>query len=320
MKFSLARAGLAVLLAFACCGNAAAFDLQGHRGARGMAPENTLAAFRQALATGVTTLELDVGITRDGHLVVMHDQRLNPDLARDGSGDWVATPGPALNSLTLAELQRHDVGRLRPGTRYAQTFADQQPVDGERVPTLDALFEMVRAMGHAQVRFNIETKISPLAPELAPEPEAFAHALIDVVRRHRMDERVTVQSFDWRTLRAVQRLAPALPLAALTARLPSIDNLSDVRWTAGLRLQDHGGSVPRLVQTLGARTWSPFHGELTEALLAEAHALGLKVIPWTVNDPAQIDRLIAWGVDGLISDHPARVRAIMARHGLPLPR
>ena len=320
MKSSLAWARLAVLLAFAGCGNTIAFDLQGHRGARGVAPENTLAAFRQALATGVTTLELDVGMTRDGHLVVMHDQRLNPDLTRDDAGGWIAAPGPAVNSLTLAELQRHDVGRLRPGTRYAQTFPDQQPVDGERVPTLDALFEMVRATGHAQVRFNVETKISPLTPELAPAPEDFARRLLDVVQRHRMDERVTVQSFDWRTLRAVQRLAPALPIAALTARLPSIDNLSDGRWTAGLRLQDHGGSVPRLVQALGALTWSPFHGELTEALLAEAHALGLKVVPWTVNDPAQIDRLMAWGVDGLISDHPARVRAPMARRGLAQPR
>ena len=320
MKSSLAWARLAVLLAFAGCGNTIAFDLQGHRGARGVAPENTLAAFRQALATGVTTLELDVGMTRDGHLVVMHDQRLNPDLTRDDGGGWIAAPGPAVNSLTLAELQRHDVGRLRPGTRYAQTFPDQQPVDAERVPTHDALFEMVRATGHAQVRFNVETKISPLTPELAPAPEDFARRLLDVVQRHRMDERVTVQSFDWRTLRAVQRLAPALPIAALTARLPSIDNLSDGRWTAGLRLQDHGGSVPRLVQALGALTWSPFHGELTEALLAEAHALGLKVVPWTVNDPAQIDRLMAWGVDGLISDHPARVRAAMARRGLALPR
>lgn len=320
MKPSVTWRRLAVLLIFACGSDATALDLQGHRGARGAAPENTLAGFRHALATGVTTLELDVGITRDGHVVVMHDQRLNPDLARDGTGAWLAAPGPALNSLTLAELQRHDVGRIKPGTRYAQTFAEQQPADGERVPTLDALFEMVRAQGQTRVRFNIETKISPLMPDLAPEPEAFARRVLDVVQRHGMAERVTVQSFDWRTLRAVQRLAPGLPVAALTARLPAIDNLSDDRWTTGLRLDDFGGSVPRMVRGLGAGTWSPFHGELTEALLAEAHALGLKVVPWTVNDPAQIDRLLAWGVDGLISDHPDRVRAAMARRGLALPR
>jgi glycerophosphoryl diester phosphodiesterase len=331
---------LAVLLVWAIGGGASAFDLQGHRGARGVAPENTLAGFHQALAMGVTTLELDVGITADGHVVIAHDQRLNPDLTRDAGGAWLAAPGPALNALTLAELQRHDVGRIKPGTRYAETFAEQRPVDGEPVPTLAALFELVRAGGHDQVRFNIETKLTPLAPELAPEPEAFVRAVLEVVQRHGMrpqgrakgdyrsaqhegtpaNGRVIVQSFDWRTLRAVQRLAPGLPVAALTARLPAIDNLGDSRWTAGLRLEDHGGSVPRLVRALGAPIWSPFHGQLTEEQVREAHALGLQVIPWTVNEPAQIERLIGWGVDGLISDYPGRVREAMARRGMALPR
>jgi len=311
---------LAVLLVSVIGGGAAAFDLQGHRGARGVAPENTLAGFRQALAAGVTTLELDVGITADGHVVIAHDPRLNPDLTRDAGGAWLAAAGPALHALTLAELQRHDVGRIRPGTRYAETFAEQRPADGERVPTLAALFELVRAGGHDRVRFNIETKLTPLAPELTPDPEAFVRALLEVVQNHGMAGRVMVQSFDWRSLRAVQRLAPGLPIAALTARLPAIDNLGDSRWTAGLRLEDHGGSVPRLVRALGAPIWSPFHGHLTEEQLREAHALGLQVIPWTVNEPAQIERLIGWGVDGLISDYPGRVREAMAGRGMALPR
>jgi glycerophosphoryl diester phosphodiesterase len=319
VKSVLSRGRTALLLCALAAGGAAAFDLQGHRGARGVAPENTLAGFRQAMAIGVTTLELDVGMTRDREVVLAHDPRLNVDLTRDAGGAWLTAPGPALNTLTLAELQRFDVGRAKPGTRHAQTFAEQRPADGERVPTLDALFEQVRAAGPPRPRFNIETKISPLTPELAPEPEAFVQALLAVVQRHGMAGQVTVQSFDWRTLRAVQRLAPAMPIAALTARLPAIDNLGDARWTAGLKLEDHGGSVPRLVKALGAGTWSPFHGELTEALLAEAHGLGLKVTPWTVNDPQQIDRFIGWGVDGLISDYPGRVREAMVRHGLALP-
>jgi len=310
---------LALLFGVMLLGSAFGFDQQRPRGTRGLAPENTLAGFRQALAVGVTTLELDVGVTADGQVVIAHDPRLNPDLTRDAQGAWLATPGPALNTLALAELQRFDVGRIRPGTRYAQTFADQRGVDGERVPTLAALFELVRAAGADHVRFNIETKLSPLAPGLAPEPEAFARAVLEVVRRHGMAGRVTVQSFDWRSLRAMQKLAPGVPIAALTARLQAIDNLGDARWTAGLRLEDHGGSVPRLVKALGAPVWSPFHGELTEAQLAEAHALGLRVVPWTVNEPAQIERLVGWGVDGLISDHPDRVREALARRGLALP-
>lgn len=298
----------------------ASFDLQGHRGARGLAPENTLAGFRAALAVGVHTLELDLGVTRDGVLVIHHDQRLNPALTRDARGEWIGEPGAALNALTLAELQRHDVGRLKPGTRYAQQWPQQQPADGETVPTLDALFELVRATDPAgRVRFNIETKLTPNTPELTPDPEAFAKLVVDALRRHGMAARVTVQSFDWRTVRAVQRQAPEVQTALLTVRQRWLDNLSDGRWTDGLRLADHGGSVPRLVKAAGAAVWSPFHGELDPAQIAEARALGLKVVPWTVNEPERMATLLDWGVDGIITDYPDRVRSAMAARGMALP-
>lgn len=311
--------GAAALALAVACTAAAAFDLQGHRGARGLAPENTLAGFAEALRIGVTTLELDTGVTRDGAVVVMHDRRLNPDFTRDEQGRWITPPGTPLRELTLAALQRHDVGRLQPGTRYALTFAAQQPADGERVPTLDAVFAQVARWGADDVRFNIETKLSPLEPLLAPPPEDFVRAVVEVVRRHGAASRVTLQSFDWRTLRAAQRMAPEIATVALTVQTANFDNLAGGVWTAGLTLADHGGSVPRLVQAVGARTWSPFHGNLSEAALKEAKALGLAVVPWTVNEPADIDRLLGWGVDGIISDHPDRVRAAMARRGMALP-
>lgn len=298
---------------------ATAFDLQGHRGARGLAPENTLAAFDRALRTGVGTLELDLGVTRDGVLVVAHDSRLNPNLTRDAQGRWLEAPGPALISLTLAQLQQYDVGRLKPGTRYAQAYPEQQAAEGERVPTLDALFALVARRGADHVRFNIETKLTPNEPDLAPAPETFAARLVKALQQHGLQRRATVQSFDWRTLREVQRLAPAITTVALTARQDWLDNLTDGRWTAGLRLADHGGSVPRLVQAVGAKVWSPFHGDLNPATVNEAHALGLQVVPWTVNDPARMAQLIDWKVDGLITDRPDLARQAMAAAGLPLP-
>ena len=118
-----------------------AFDLQGHRGTRGLAPENSLTAFRTALALGVTTLELDVHVTRDGQVVIAHDPRLNPAFTRDAAGRWIDEPGTPLIQLDLAELQRHEIGRARPGSRYAQMWPDQRGTDGERVPTLAALFD-----------------------------------------------------------------------------------------------------------------------------------------------------------------------------------
>jgi glycerophosphoryl diester phosphodiesterase len=295
---------------------AAAFDLQGHRGARGLAPENTLAGFRTALGLGVSTLELDIGLTSDGRVVIYHDRTLNPDITRDTQGRWLAARGPSLFELTLEQLQRHDVGRINPASRYAQTFAEQQAADGERVPTLDALFELVKARGDSRVRFNIETKLSPRAPAETAAPETMATALLAVVQRHGMAARVSVQSFDWRTLQVVQRLAPAIPIVALTSANSLADSATGGEWTAGLRLAEHGGSVPRLVKALGASTWSPNQADLSAAQVAEAQALGLKVVPWTVNEPEAIERLIDWKVDGLISDHPDRVLRALARRNI----
>jgi glycerophosphoryl diester phosphodiesterase len=315
----LVGAALLVLWSGLLAQPVAAFDLQGHRGTRGHAPENTLAAFRAALATGVHTLELDVHVTRDGVVLITHDPRLNPAFTRDAQGRWIDEPGPAVIQWTLAELQRHDVGRAKPGSRYAQLWPEQRPSDGERLATLSALFDEVARRGAHSVRFNIETKLNPDTPELTPEAEPFAKALLEVVRRHGMASRVTIQSFDWRTLAVVQRLAPEIPTVALSAQQKFLDSIADGRWTAGHTLAANGGSVPRMVKAAGAAIWSPFHGDLTEALLAEAHALGLKVVPWTVNDPAVIERLIDWRVDGLISDYPDRVRAAMAKRAMSLP-
>ncbi len=313
----LVAAVLWALPAMAC-----ALDVQGHRGARGLAPENTLAGFELAVRLGVDTLELDVGLTRDGVVVIHHDRRLNPQVARGTDGQWIAPPGVPLRELTLTQVQAHDVGRLKPDTPYARTFADQRPVDGERIPTLAALFARLRLLeagGARPVRLNIETKLSPLAPDETADPETLARALLAVIRQHDMADRVSVQSFDWRTLRWVQRLAPGLPLVALTTRAPGADNVSDARWTAGLVLAEHGGSVPRLVHALGAGTWSPSWRDLTPTLLAEARALGLRVVPWTVNDHDVIERLLDWGVDGLISDYPDRVQQALARRAAPGP-
>lgn len=312
--------GLAALvLAAAAPPPAAAFDLQGHRGARGLAPENTLAAFRTALAVGVSTIELDVHVTRDGEVVVAHDPRLNPAFTRDAQGRWIDEPGPALIELTLAELQRFDIGRPRPGSRYAQQWPSQHSSEAERVPTLAAVLDEVGKRSASGVRLNIETKLTPGTPELTPAAEPYVKALLDVVRRHGMASRVTIQSFDWRTLAVVQRLAPDIPTVALTARQRFLDNITDGRWTDGHTLAANGGSLPRMVKASGAAVWSPYHGDLSEALLAEAHALGLKVVPWTVNGPALIERLLDWRVDGLISDYPDRVRAALERRGMPLP-
>jgi glycerophosphoryl diester phosphodiesterase len=310
-------------LALAClllagAGAASGFDLQGHRGARGLMPENTLPAFERALAIGVTTLELDIGVTADDVVVISHDRSLNPAITRGGDGHWLRGTGPPIRSLTLAQLQAHDVGRIDPDTPYARTFQQQQASDQARIPTLAALFERVQALGAREVRFNIETKIDPTRPQDTVTPEAMTRALLRVIDAAGMAGRTSIQSFDWRTLQLVQQLAPRIPTVYLTVQTANNDNVRDGLWTAGLRLADHG-SVPKLVKAAGGAVWSPNGGALTQALVQEAQALGLQVIPWTINSPADMERLIDWGVDGIITDYPDRLRAVLAARGRPLP-
>ena len=304
--------------------SAAAFDLQGHRGARGLAPENTLEGFALALSIGVSTLELDLGMSKDGVVVVHHDIWLNPDTTRGPDGVFLSQRGPALRALTLAEIQRYDVGRLKPGTAYAASFPEQRPIDGARIPTLAAVFDLAKRAKADRVRFNIETKMTPTAGADAADPETLAAAVIQLVRDAGLAARVSVQSFDWRTLGAFRRLAPEIARVCLTVERGANDNIQRGRpgpspWTAGLDIDDFGGSTPQLVKAAGCAGWSPLYLDLSDAALNEAKALGLTVIPWTVNEPADMDRLIAAGVDGLITDYPDRLRAVMAARQLPLP-
>lgn len=286
-------------------------DVQGHRGARGMLPENTLPAFSYADDLGVTTLEMDTKVTKDGVLVVTHDSVLNPDLVRDASGQWVRD-GIPLNSLTLAQVKDLDVGRLRPGSAYAGRFPDQRSIDGTRIPALREVLDTFR--DRSAVRFNIETKIEPDHPDRSPAPADFARKLVDELRSAGVEQRATIQSFDWRTLQEVQRIAPEIPTVALTEADTAL--LADGQWTAGLRLGDYRGSVPALVQAAGADIWSPDSEMLTAESVRDAHDRGLAVVPWTVNKPTDLAAMVGLGVDGVISDYPQRALDAAPR-GLP---
>jgi glycerophosphoryl diester phosphodiesterase len=303
-------------------GDARAFDVQGHRGARGHAPENTLAAFRRAIELGVTTIETDVGVTQDDVLVIAHDRHLNPAIVREANGRWLQGPGPTIRSLAVAELKRYDVGRLDPASSYAKQWAQQVPSDGQRIPALTDLFALVRASGKP-TGINIETKLSPLAPDDTVAPAAFARLLVDEIRAADFTDRVTVQSFDWRTLVEVKRLAPEIRTVCLTTEGGNGDTVKPDAsgrspWHAGLSLAE-AGSLPKLVKAAQCDTWSPFFRNVTAERVRDAKALGLLVVPWTVNEPADIALMLDANVDGLISDYPDRVTKLLAARGVRTP-
>jgi glycerophosphoryl diester phosphodiesterase len=283
-------------------------DLQGHRGARALRPENTLPAFACALEAGITTLELDCAITADGVVVVSHDSVLNPDITRGPEGLWISGPPVRINTLSYDALRVYDVGRIRPGTPYAARFPAQTAIDGTRIPRLMDVFALARDMREDDVRFNIETKVTPLAPTLTCDPASFVDAIATVAAIAGVTDRVTIQSFDWRSIARVKTHHPRLQASCLTSESGGLDNVlraaSASPWTDPLHVAAFDGSLPRMVAAAGARIWSPEWTAVDRESIDEAHALGLEVVVWTVDGPDDIRRFIGWGVDGIISDDP----------------
>jgi glycerophosphoryl diester phosphodiesterase len=299
-----------------------AFDIEAHRGGRALFPENTLVSFANALSMGVDTLELDIGVTRDSVLVISHERGLNPDLARGADGNYVAAPGVPFVRLSLEQVKQFDVGKIRPGSTYAAQFPDQHTVPGTRIPTLKELIDLVRRSGNSRVRLNIETKIDPNQPDESPPPERFVALLLDLLRTEKFEDRVMVQSFDWRTLQLVQKLAPEIPTVYLTVqggRDPTVFSDKASEWTAGFNPVDYGKSIPRTIKAAGGAIWSPYVRDLTPELVSESHTLGLKVVVWTVNQPADMAHLIEIGADGIISDRPDLLRKAAGEKGIALP-
>lgn len=288
-----------------------AFTLHGHRGARALAPENTLPGFACALAIGVDVLELDVGVTADNVVVVTHDLALNPDITRLRDGTWLSTPGPSIHSLSYAELAAYDVGRIRPGSDYARHFLDQVPQDGVCIPTLASVLQ-----AFPDASFNIELKSDPGQPMQSPDPICLARRCADLLDAHGMISRAWVQSFDWRGLRYLRNYRPDITLSWLTSA--TTVRAADAWWDA-ISYANYAGSVPWAVAAESGTIWAPGHADLTRSDIDAAHALGLKVVPWTINRAADMSRLITWGVDGLITDRPDVARIVMSEAGLHPP-
>jgi glycerophosphoryl diester phosphodiesterase len=278
--------------------------VQGHRGARALFPENTVAGFTRAMALGVDGFELDVGVSADGVVVLSHDLALNPDITRAPEGAWLTEPTPLVHALTFAELAAFDVGRIRPGSATAARFPDQEPIDGARIPTLAAVLAAT-----AEAALTIELKTDPTRPADTVSAAAMADAVMAVVDAAGSAHRVMLESFDWRGPRHLRRTRPDIACALLT----EAKTIAAARsWWDGPHRSDFDGSVARAVAAEGVATWAPEHGDLTREDIAVAHDLGLAVLPWTVNDPAAMRRLRDWGADGLITDRPDLALRVLA--------
>ena len=264
-------------------------QVHGHRGARALRPENSLPAFAYAMEQGVDVLELDLAVTADDVLVVSHDSHMNPAYCQGPAGAETL-----IRKMTLAQLRLWDCG-----AKANSGFPKQQTVPGTRVPTLQEVFDLVKSK-NSKVEFNIETKISPAKPEQTPTPERFSEMVRDVVRTNGLTARVILQSFDYRTLHAMKRLEPAMRLSALYPN----------------SMREAHRTLVDLAKESGATIVSPHFSTVKAEEVTAAHAAGLVIVPWTANDPAQWDKLIAAQVDAIITDDPAALIAYLKSKGL----
>lgn len=291
----------------------------GHRGARGVLPENTMPGFRHIAEMGLPAVEFDVLVTADGTAVLTHNPTLSADTTRDGSGAWIEGDGHCIANLTDRQLSGFDVGAIRLGTAYHARFPEQARMDRLPVPLLAELCAL--AVDYPDLWLNVEIKSNPYFPDQTPDPAALARATIAPLREHGLLDRTLLQSFDWRVIHAVRDQAPQICRAYLTdARPHGPDVVPNVfpnsAWLDGCDLADHDGSLPQAVADLGGHAWCPYVDEVTADDVARAHDLGLLVTVWTVNRPEDIRRMAEIGVDGIITDFPGRAQNVLAAMGL----
>ena len=274
----------------------------------GVWPDNSLEGARRCLTEPIDGIEIDVLLSADGVVVAHHDYRLSRHATRlDGA--FLETRGPIVKALTLAELQRYDVGALRPGSDAAARHPHRAPLDGVRIPTLSAILETLVAAEGPRRWLYIEIKTDPQDPEVSPDVETIVEATLDAVEAAGWRDRTKVIAFDWRALRRVRERAPDLATAhltipaALAGRVRPLDN-GDSPWADGCDPRHHGGSDLAAIAAHGGMEWSPHYTEVTAERMAEAAALGLKVGPWGLSANADIDRMLDFGVYSVTASGP----------------
>jgi len=291
-----------------------------HRGGAGLYPENTLAAFRDAVARGCDGAELDVQLSKDGEVVVFHDFKLKPEICRR-DGAWIKKPTPLIKELTLAELKRYDIGRHDPASDYAKARPHSMAVDGETIPTLAEVLAVTNA-AKKPFKLQVELKTSFFDRNVSSDPIALADATVAVLRRADYLERTIFVGFDWAGLLHAKKLAPRVECWFTTMELdflrdppakddPPLKTLlrhwaetGTSPWAAGFDPRNYDGSIQKAIRAAGGDGWFPYFPDATEEAVVEAKALGLKVGAWTVNEPEDMRRLIALGLDGICTDRP----------------
>lgn len=308
------------------------FDLEAHHGGRDVRPENTLYSYAYAIELGATSIECDMQLTKDGQIVMSHNPILNSDITRDENDNYIENNKYDIRLMTVDELKKFDVGIMDPNCgEYYDLHGKTQFTYDAKIPTLEELMQLIQSYGDKNIVLNIETKSYPDPVSAGyknnADPKKFVEVFNNIVKKYDMDDRVVLQSFDWQTLIEMKKLNPNISTSALWQEQPSWGrNSESLRryekkkspWLGGLDIKDYQGNPVKAAHAIGADIISPYYTEISKQDVDEAHSLGMKVVPWTVNNEKDMNMLLDMGVDGIISDKPWLLKQVLEKRNIKL--
>lgn len=308
------------------------FDLEAHRGGRDVRPENTLYSYAYAIELGATSIECDMQLTKDGQIVMSHNPILNSDITRDENGNYIENNKYDIRLMTVDELKKFDVGVMDPNCgEYYDLHGKTQFTYDAKIPTLEELMQLIQSYGDKNIVLNIETKSYPDPASAGyknnADPKKFVEIFNNIVKKYDMEDRVVLQSFDWQTLIEMKKLNPNISTSALWQEQPSWGRDSESlrryekkksSWLGGLDIKDYQGNPVKAAHAIGADIISPYYTEISKQDVDEAHSLGMKVVPWTVNNEKDMNMLLDMGIDGIISDKPWLLKQVLEKRNIKL--
>ena len=290
--------------------------IYGHRGARGDLPENTLESFQYLFENNINAYETDILISKDLVPVITHDFRLDPDLTKDSGGDWIKEDDIKIFNLTYEELSKFDISTINKKSKYGRRFADQKSLTNQKIPKLSELLELTSKNIVDDLIINLEIKSTPIEENLTPPPDVMVKLIINEVNKSILKDKVIFSSFDWRILREIKNLDPNISRAYLTSEQKG-KVYDKSPWMDFMPLYDSDSrELPRLIKTLGGEAWHPRHKDISIDIVKISHEEGLPVSVWTVNEEYDMMRMIDYGVDGIMTDYPLRLKELCARKNI----
>ena len=294
--------------------------IYGHRGARGDLPENTLESFKYLFDNAINAYETDILISKDLIPVITHDFRLDPSLTKDMEGNWIKDENVKIFDLTYDEISKFDVGSLNKLTRYGRRFVNQKSLENQKIPKLSELLELSSKNVLQNLLINLEIKSTPDEKNLTPDPKDLVQIVLNEINNSNLKDKIIISSFDWRILREVKKQSPEIPRAYLTFQQEKGMKIKKTIYSKSPWI-DHIPltivyDLPKIIKELGGSAWHPYYKDINKKAVKDAHDNNLPVNVWTVNDEDDMLKMIEYGVDGIMTDYPLRLKNLCEKRAI----